>query len=76
MKTKYLRCNYNNTDRVDDQEVTITEDVVTSTTKFKYLRSIILNNGEIDGGCYTSYTNELAQVSNDHWVLCDKSLKD
>ena len=47
-KTEYLRCNLSGKEQDDSQEVTIEGDVVTETTKFKYLGLVIQSNGEID----------------------------
>ena len=40
-KTEYLRCNFSGIEQADDLEVTIGEDVIDRTTKFKYLGSVI-----------------------------------
>ena len=48
-KTEYLRCDFSGTSLVGEPEVSIDEAVVKSTTKYKYLGSIIQRNGEIDG---------------------------
>ena len=40
-KIEYLRCNFSGKEQDDSQEVTIEGDVVTKTTKFKYLGSVI-----------------------------------
>ena len=48
-KAEYLRCDFSGNEQVDAQDVTIGEHVVASTKKFKYLRSVIQSNGEIDG---------------------------
>ena len=47
-KIEYLRCNFSCNEQHDDPEVTIGENVVASTNKFKYLKSFIQSNGEID----------------------------
>ena len=47
-KIEYLRCNFSCNEQHDDSEVTIGENVVASTNKFKYLKSFIQSNGEID----------------------------
>ena len=49
MKTEYLRCDFSGTSPVGEPEVSIDEAVVKSTTKYKYLGSIIQRDGEIDG---------------------------
>ena len=49
MKTEYLRCDFSGTLTVGEPEVSINEMVVKSTTKYKYLGSIIRRDGEIDG---------------------------
>ena len=48
-KTEYLRCNFSGTKSIGEPEVTIGGEVVTCTSKFKYLESVIQSNGEIDG---------------------------
>ena len=47
-KNEYLRCDFSGTLPIGEPEVSIGEEVVTSTTKFKYLGSIIQSNEEID----------------------------
>ena len=42
-KTEYLRCNFSGIEQADDLEVTIGEDIINRTTKFKYLGSVIQN---------------------------------
>ena len=53
MKTRYLRCDFNGTSQIGEPEVSIGEEVVTSTTKYIYLGSISQSNEEIDG--YVTY---------------------
>ena len=48
-KTEYLRCNFNETESIGEPEVTIGGELVACTSKFKYLRSVIQSNGEING---------------------------
>ena len=48
-KNAYLRCDFCGTLPNAEPEVSIGEDVVTSTTKYRYLGSTIQNNEEIDG---------------------------
>ena len=48
-KTEYLCCDFSGTSPVGEPEVSINEEVVKSTTKYKYLRSIIQRDREIDG---------------------------
>ena len=46
-KNKYLRCDFSGTSLTGEPEVSIGEDVVTSTTKYKYLGSIIQRMGRL-----------------------------
>ena len=48
-KTEYLQCDFNGTSPVGEPEVSIDEAVVKSTTKYKYLGSIIQRDEELDG---------------------------
>ena len=48
-KTEYLRCDFSGTSPVDEIEVSIDDTVVKSTTRYKYLGSIIQRDREIDG---------------------------
>ena len=48
-KTEYLHCDFSGTTPVGELEVSIDEAVIKSTTKYKYLRSIIQRDVEIDG---------------------------
>ena len=47
-KTEYLRCDFSGTQPIGEPEVSIGEEVNKSTTKYKYLGSIIQRDGEID----------------------------
>ena len=49
IKTEYLRCNFYDDEQYNNPDVTIEEDIIASTTKFKYLGSVIQSDGEIDG---------------------------
>ena len=48
-KTEYLRCDFSGTILIGETKASIGEEVVTSTTKCRYLGSIIQSNGDIDG---------------------------
>ena len=48
-KTEYLRYDFSGTSSIGEPEMSIGEEVVTSTTKYRYLGSIIQRGGEIDG---------------------------
>ena len=48
-KTEYLRCDFSGTSPVGETKVSIDDTVVKSTTRYKYLGSIIQKDGEIDG---------------------------
>ena len=48
-KTEYLHCDFSGTASIGETKVSIDEKVVTSTTKYGYLRSTIQSNGDIDG---------------------------
>ena len=70
-KIEYLRCDFSGTTPVEP-EVSIDEAVVKSTTKYKYLRSVIQRDEEIDGD-----VNHRIQASWLKWraataVLCDR----
>ena len=45
-KTMYLRCDFSGTSSVGEPEVSISEEVVKSTTKYKYLGSITKGWGD------------------------------
>ena len=47
IKTEFLKCNFSGLEQESDQEVTIGQDVVAYTTKYKCLGSIIKSNREI-----------------------------
>ena len=71
-KTEYLHCDFSGTAPVGELEVSIDEAVVKSTTKYKYLESIIQRDGEIDGD-----VNHCIQVGLLKWraataMLCDR----
>ena len=44
-----MRCIFSGDEQHDGRDVTMGEDVVASSIKFKYLGSIIQSDGEIDG---------------------------
>ena len=48
-KIEYLRCNFSDDEQDDGPDVTIGEDVIVNTNKFKYLGSVIQSNGAING---------------------------
>ena len=48
-KTEYLHCDFSGTSSAGEPEVSIDEAAVKSTTKYKYLGSIIQRDREIDG---------------------------
>ena len=48
-KSENLRCDFSGTSPVGEPKVSIGEELVKSTTKYKYLGSIIQRDGEIDG---------------------------
>ena len=47
--TEYLCCDFSRTSSIGEPKVTIGEEIVAGTTKFKHLRSIILSTGKVDG---------------------------
>ena len=47
-KIEYLRCDFRGTSPVGESELSIGEEVVKSTTKYKYLGSIIQSDEEIN----------------------------
>ncbi len=48
-KTEYLWCDFSGAPQIGEPEVFIGEEAVKTTTKYKYLGSIIQRDGEIDG---------------------------
>ena len=58
-KTEYLRCDFSGKTPIGKTKVFISEEVVTSTTKYRYLGSII--QSRYLRRCYSSNTNGLAQ---------------
>ena len=71
-KTEYMRCNFSGIESIGEPEVSIRGEAVACTSKFKYLGSVIQNNGEIEG----DVTNRI-QIGWLKWraatgVLCDK----
>ena len=71
-KIDYLRCNFSGDEQHDGPDVTIEEDVVASRTKFKYLGSIIQNDGEIDGDVTHCIQAGWLKWRSATGVLCDK----
>ena len=47
-KTEYMHSNFTNKQLRDDLKVRLREDIIPQVTKFKYLGSIIRQDGEID----------------------------
>ncbi|XP_057518456.1 uncharacterized protein LOC130799374 [Amaranthus tricolor] len=71
-KIEYLRCDFSGTSPVNEPEVSIDETVVKSTTKYKYLGSIVQRDEEIDGD-----VNHCIHSGCLNWrvataVLCDR----
>ena len=69
-----MRCNFSGNEQVDAQDVTIGEDVVASTKKFKYLGSVIQSNGEIDGDVTHRIQANWLKWRAATGVLCDKKI--
>ena len=71
-KTEYLHCDFSGVGGDEDVQITIDDQVVPQTTKFKYLGSYVQKDGEID-----SDVTHRIQVGWCRWraatgVLCDK----
>ena len=47
-KTEYMICNFNNSENFDEELIKILDQVVTRTNHFRYLGSIVQENGEIE----------------------------
>ena len=71
-KTEYLRYNFSGDEHHDCPDVTIGEDVVASTTKFKYLGYVIQSDGEIDGDLTHRIQAGWLKWRSATGVLCDK----
>ena len=71
-KIEYLRCNFSGKEQDDSQEVTIEGDVVTKTTKFKYLGYVIQSNWEIDEDVTHRIRAGWLKWRAATGVLCDK----
>ena len=71
-KTEYMHCSFGNTQIHEDIEITLGDHAIKQVDKFKYLRSIIQKDCEVDGD-----VNNRIQA---HWfkwrkttvVICDK----
>ena len=72
MKTEYLRCNFSGTSPIGELEMSIGEEVVTSTTKYKYLGSIIQSNEEIDGDVIHQIQANWIKWRAATGVICDR----
>ena len=71
-KTEYLRYDFSGTAPIGEPEVSIDEVVVKSTTKYKYLGSIIQRDGEIDGDVYHRIQASWLKWRAATVVLCDR----
>ena len=71
-KTEYLKCNFSGDEKHDGPDVTIGKDIVASTTKFKYLRSIMQSDGEIDGDVTNRIQTGWLKWRSATRLLCDK----
>ncbi|XP_057538152.1 uncharacterized protein LOC130815681 [Amaranthus tricolor] len=71
-KTEYLQCDFSGTEPIGEPEVTIGGEVVTCTSKFKYLRSAIQSNGEIDGDVTYRIQADWLEWRAATNMLCDK----
>ena len=71
-KTEYLRCDFSGTSQIGEPEVTIDEEVVASTTMFKYLGSIIPSNGQVDGDVTHRIQASWLKWQAATGVLCDR----
>ena len=71
-KTEYLCCYFSGTSPIGEPKVSFGEEVVTITTKYRYLGSIIQRDGEIDGDVsYRLHANWLKWRPATS-VLCDR----
>ncbi|KAL5190235.1 LINE-1 retrotransposable element ORF2 protein [Glycine soja] len=70
-KSEYMKCKFNKRRRVSNSEVKIGDHIIPQVTRFKYLGSVIQDDGEIDGD-----VNHRIQAGWMKWrkasgVLCD-----
>ena len=73
-KTEYMECKFSRRQNTPSIEVKVGDHIIPQVTKFKYLGSIIQNNGEIEGD-----VNHRIQAGWLKWrkasgVLCDKKV--
>ena len=69
---EYLRCDYSGRNLIVEPEVTISEEVIACTTKFRYLGSIIQSNGEIDEDVTHRIQMDELKWRAETRVLCDR----
>ncbi|KAH1251469.1 hypothetical protein GmHk_05G014337 [Glycine max] len=70
-KSEYMECKFNKSRRVSNSEVKIGDHIIPQVTRFKYLESVIQDDGEIEGD-----VNHRIQAGWMKWrkasgVLCD-----
>ena len=73
-KTEYLRCDFSGSQLIGEPKVSIGEEVIKSTTKYKYLGSIIQRDGEIDGDVEHRIQAGWLKWRAATAVLCDKKI--
>jgi len=73
-KTEYMECNFNKRRSMSTLEMKIGDHITPQFTRFKYIGSIVQNDGELE-----TYVNHRIQVRSLKWgrasgVLCDKKV--
>ena len=72
-KTEYMECNFRN-NRPSEGTVTLGDQVISKSTRFRYLGSIVQSDGEIDGDIINRIQVGWLKWRNASGLLCDRKV--
>ncbi|KAH0436082.1 hypothetical protein IEQ34_026489 [Dendrobium chrysotoxum] len=72
-KTKYMECNFSS-NRPSEGIVTLDDQVINKSTRFRYLGSIVQSDGEIDGDIISRIQVGWLKWRNASGLLCDRKV--
>ncbi|KAH0434466.1 hypothetical protein IEQ34_026824 [Dendrobium chrysotoxum] len=72
-KTEYMECNFSN-NRPSEGIVTLADQVINKSTRFRYIGSIVQSDGEIDGDIISRIQVGWLKWRNASGLLCDRKV--
>jgi len=73
-KTEYMKCNFSGRRSRSTLEVKVGDHIIPQVTRFKYLGSLVQNDGEIEADVSHRIQAGWLKWRRDSWVLCDKKV--